>query len=190
MPAIVVDTREKKPYKFPGIDSVVRKPLNVGDYTHEGCEDIYAVERKSLDDLASSVANDDRLRFQNEIRRANGLAERNESDNPLPGTKPDHGGLREFVVVVEADRGKLHEYAQRLDRRDLSAVDAKYKALDGNMYVPYLTGIHPNAVLGTVDSWTDRYDTLDFTWASDRQRGKEETLRLLDKWYLHHGGSK
>jgi hypothetical protein len=188
MPTLVVDTREKEPYEFPGIDSVVRKPLNVGDYTHEGYEDVYAVERKTLDDLARSLGRD-RTRFKNEILRANGLAERNDAGNPLPGTKPDHGGLAEFVVVIEADRGTVEEYSDRLSRTSSSVGDLKRKALRGQTYVPYLSAMHPNAILSTIEQWPDRYDSLKFVWADDRESGKQETLRLLDRWFLTHGGS-
>lgn len=163
---IIVDTREGKPYSFPGADTVKRKPLNEGDYTHEGFEHTYAVERKTLDDLATSLGSD-RLRFENEIRRANGYAERNDDDNPLPGTKPDYS-LDEFVVVIEADRYEVSDWA-------------------GKNHCPnYYSKIYPNSVLATVESWPDKYETLDFIWAGDREGGRKETLRLLDRWYLRY----
>lgn len=161
---LVVDTREGKPYSFPGVDTVKRKPLNEGDYTHEGFEQTYAVERKTLDDLATSLGAD-RTRFENEIRRANGYAERNDDDNPLPGTKPGYS-LDEFVVVIEADKWEVEDWA-------------------GKGHCPnYYSKIYPNSVLATVEQWPDKYETLNFIWAGDREGGKQETLRLLDKWYL------
>lgn len=78
---IVRDSREKKPYSFDGYD-VVTKKLDTGDYTIEGYEDVFAVERKSLPDLLKSITWD-RDRFKNEIVRADELLG--------------------FVVVIEAD---------------------------------------------------------------------------------------
>lgn len=162
---IVIDTREKKPYEFPA-QPTVRKELSVGDYTLEGYEGTFSVERKSLDDLATSLGSD-RLRFENEIRRANGYANRNSDDNPLPGTKPDNP-LKEFVVVIEADRPDVAEYT-----------NAKYCP-------NYYSKIHPASVIGTVREWPLKYDSLRFEWCGDREGARQETLRLLDKWFIKH----
>jgi len=163
---IIVDYREKKPYTFPGVENVREEKLHVGDYTLEGFKDTFAVERKALDDLATSVGSD-RLRFENEIRRANGYANRNEEGNPIPGTKPD-SSLDEFVVVIEASKGDVYKYS-------------------GQDYCPnYYSRIHPNSVIGTLESWPDKYDNLTFTWAGDRKGGRQETLRKLDQWYIKH----
>ena len=68
-PVIVIDSREKRPYSFDlwKLDSV-RKALPAGDYSLEGYERSIAVERKSLDDLVSSVTRG-RKRFQRELGR-------------------------------------------------------------------------------------------------------------------------
>ena len=137
---IVVDDREKLPYSFPAMD-VEQTRLDVGDYSIKGFDDVFAVERKSLDDLARSVGTD-RKRFEAEIERAQSL------DN--------------FAVVIEAT--KTDAYKGR-----------------------YYSKIHPNAVMGTVKKWPLKYGRLDFVWASDREGAKQETLRLLDKWYIHAG---
>lgn len=145
---IVVDNREKKPYKFPGTETKY-DTLNVGDYTYEGFEHVFAVERKSLDDLANSVGTD-RERFEAEIQRAQ--------------------DLEEFAVVIEAPRSAVEDFA------------------DTKNCPNYYSQIYPNSVLGTVDKWgkEDRYG-VDFRWENNRHGAKQETLRLLDKWYLKHG---
>jgi hypothetical protein len=163
---IVVDYREKKPYEFPGIDKVKEEQLHVGDYTLEGFEYNFAVERKTLDDLASSVGTD-RLRFENEIRRANGFANRNENNNPIPGTKPEQA-LDEFIVVIEGRESQVYDYAGR------------------KRSPHYYSKIYPNAIIGTIEKWPEKYDTLEFVWAGSREGGKQETLRQLDKWYINH----
>lgn len=166
-PTVLVDDRENLPYEFPG-QSTDSARLPVGDYTYDGFADCFAVERKTLDDLATSMGSD-RLRFENEIRRANGWAERNEDGNPLPGTKPEYS-LNEFVVVIEADRHEVYNYTEQ-------------------GYCPnYYSNIHPNSVVGTVEKWPSKYRNLDFIWGGDRKGGKEETLRLLDKWFVRYRG--
>jgi hypothetical protein len=166
MPRIVIDSREQLPYEFPAQETVIER-LDVGDYTYEGHEHEFAVERKSLNDLANSVGTD-RNRFENEIRRANGWAERNEDGNPLPGTKPDYE-LDNFVVVIEAPRQYVAHYA-------------------GTKSSPhYYSNIYPNSILGTLDSWRDKYETLDFIWSGSREEARQRTLQFLDQWLLTSG---
>ena len=66
---IVVDTREQEPLSFdPAIASVERRALPAGDYSLVGLEERVAVERKSLDDLVSTVIRG-RRRFARELER-------------------------------------------------------------------------------------------------------------------------
>lgn len=164
-PTLLVDDREQKPYQFPGVDDVKTVRLPVGDYTYEGFEDQFAVERKTLDDLANSLSND-RLRFENEVRRANGLAHRNKDDNPLPGTKPEYE-LDHFTVAIEAHP------------------DAVYNYRDKDNCPNYWNSFHPNSFIGTVEKWPQKYDTLKFTWCGTREGAMQETLALLDQWYIN-----
>ena len=73
---LIVDTREQRPYSFEGprYDGVTieRCALNVGDYSLAGLTDKVSVERKSVDDLAQSVARA-RERFERELQRAQAL---------------------------------------------------------------------------------------------------------------------
>lgn len=146
---VVVDTREQKPYDFKsiGINNVVHEKLDVGDYTHMGAEDVYAVERKTLDDLAKSLGAD-RDRFENEIQRGQ--------------------TLEELAVVIEAPPEDVYRFA-------------------GTKKCPnYYSNIYPNSIIGTVEQWPQKYDTLSFVWAGDREGGMQETLAKLDEWYLKH----
>lgn len=145
--AVVVDTREKKPYEFPGVDNITERELNVGDYSRIGYEDVFSVERKTLDDLARSLGTD-RDRFEDEIRRAQ--------------------SLEEFAVVIEATK------------------DSVYKYRNSSECPNYYSNIHPNSIVGTVEKWPDKYDTLSFIWSRSRQSAAQETLRLLDKWYMSY----
>lgn len=87
---VIRDDREKKPWSLPGVE-VGEGRLETGDYTVEGFEDRFAVERKSLNDLATSLGNG-RDRFEAEIRRAQ--------------------SMDEFVVIVEGSRADVeaHQY--------------------------------------------------------------------------------
>jgi len=65
---IIVDTREQRPYGFSASVSTVKRALSEGDYSLDGFEHLVAVERKSLEDYASSLSCD-RERFLCEIGR-------------------------------------------------------------------------------------------------------------------------
>jgi DNA excision repair protein ERCC-4 len=66
---IVVDTREKLPWKFtdPGMSTVVRG-LPEGDYSVVGFESEIAIERKSMDDYVQTLIRE-RPRVQRELDR-------------------------------------------------------------------------------------------------------------------------
>lgn len=71
MATVIIDTREQLPYSFPAGPVVVRA-LQVGDYSIEGLEGVFAIERKSLSDLIG-VITFGRERFLREIERAASL---------------------------------------------------------------------------------------------------------------------
>ena len=68
---ITVDTREQLPYDFTGYadTEVIRAALPSGDYSLPGAEHLAAIERKSLDDLVSSLLQKQRDRFERELAR-------------------------------------------------------------------------------------------------------------------------
>lgn len=69
---IIVDTRENAPFSFsrwPDVETV-HSALDVGDYSIPGFEDEVAIERKSLNDLVGCLMDDNRDRFERELRRA------------------------------------------------------------------------------------------------------------------------
>ena len=63
---LVVDTREKKPYKF--LRPSIKRSLATGDYSVRGYEEDMIVERKSLPDLVKCVGSD-RERFMDQVKR-------------------------------------------------------------------------------------------------------------------------
>jgi ERCC4-type nuclease len=70
-PVIAVDSREQAPLKFTRLQSVQRA-LFTGDYSIRGLEDQFAVERKSIDDLANCCLSSNRERFEHELHRLRG----------------------------------------------------------------------------------------------------------------------
>ncbi|MFC1741761.1 ERCC4 domain-containing protein [Nanoarchaeota archaeon] len=65
--AIVIDTQEKRPLKF---NKSKTKHLKHGDYSLEGYEDQAAIERKSMQDIASSICGTRRAIFEKNIKNA------------------------------------------------------------------------------------------------------------------------
>lgn len=65
---IIIDTREKNPWTFPGLESVTKK-LDTGDYSIEGLEDVVCIERKkSTSEVAQNIGKDWK-RFSKELDR-------------------------------------------------------------------------------------------------------------------------
>ena len=70
-PVIVVDSREQDQLVFTKLKAV-RGTLYSGDYSILGLEDSFAVERKSIDDLATCCLSTKRDRFEHELHRLRG----------------------------------------------------------------------------------------------------------------------
>lgn len=69
---IIVDTHEKLAWNFdfyPQVDKVIRKHLDTGDYTIEGLENQFMIERKhNTSEIAANIGSD-RVRFNKELER-------------------------------------------------------------------------------------------------------------------------
>ena len=70
VPVLLVDTREQKPLRFSHLPAE-SATLYTGDYSVRGLEEVFAVERKSLADLAGSLTRE-RDRFMREMHRLRG----------------------------------------------------------------------------------------------------------------------
>jgi hypothetical protein len=68
---IVIDSREQEPLKFENFPSVPGT-LYAGDYSIRGLEASFAVERKSIDDLANCCLAAQRNWFEHELHRLRG----------------------------------------------------------------------------------------------------------------------
>lgn len=68
---ILIDTREQKPLEWSAVETQ-RATLHTGDYSIEGYEESFTVERKSLEDLVGSLTAG-RERFLRECERLQGF---------------------------------------------------------------------------------------------------------------------
>ena len=71
LPRLIVDTREQTPLTFTHLDAV-RGTLATGDYSVDGLQSRFAVERKSVPDLVGSLTQE-RARFMRELERMRGM---------------------------------------------------------------------------------------------------------------------
>jgi ERCC4-type nuclease len=71
-PIIQIDNREQLPLVFTRLASI-RGTLQSGDYSIAGCEESFAVERKSIADLVGCCTGDNRERFERELHRLRGF---------------------------------------------------------------------------------------------------------------------
>lgn len=71
-PTIVIDSREQTPLAFERLPFEAGT-LYSGDYSIRGFEDVFAVERKSINDLVGSLSTG-RDRFERELHRLRGYA--------------------------------------------------------------------------------------------------------------------
>lgn len=71
LPRLIIDTREQLPLSFPHLEAV-QGTLTTGDYSIEGLQSLFAVERKSVPDLVGSLTQG-RERFFRELERLRGM---------------------------------------------------------------------------------------------------------------------
>lgn len=71
-PVIVIDTREQTPLAFTGL-MWERGGLQSGDYSFQGGEELFTIERKSIADLVGCCVGENRERFFRELHRLRGF---------------------------------------------------------------------------------------------------------------------
>lgn len=71
-PVVIIDTREQDPLPISRLETV-RAGLQSGDYSFQGGEHVFAVERKSIDDLVGCCTGENRERFEREMHRLRGF---------------------------------------------------------------------------------------------------------------------
>ena len=71
-PTIVIDTREQNPLVFSRLQSVY-ETLTTGDYSIQGLQELFSIERKSVGDLVGCCMGENRQRFEKELHRLRGF---------------------------------------------------------------------------------------------------------------------
>lgn len=110
LPTLLIDTREQTPLAFWHLES---KPatLQSGDYSAEGIEELFAVERKTIADLAGSLTRG-HDRFMREMHRLRGFQCKYLL---IIGTE------REFNELVRKGRARVNQILH-----SLMAIQARY----------------------------------------------------------------
>lgn len=130
LPVILIDTREQRPLRFTRYPSEVQG-LTTGDYSVKGYESDFAVERKSLDDLAQSLTSE-RERFMREVDRLRGFA------------------FARLLIIGSPAALELKAYKSRVSPQALTASLLSIEARG----VPVAWAFDPERAAGQVEQWT------------------------------------
>lgn len=141
-PTILIDTREQSPLVFTHCPAEVAT-LATGDYSIQGFEDEFTIERKSLDDLAVSCTHD-RQRFEKELVRMRGYP------------------FRRLLIVGTVEEIERHVYRSRAEPK---AVLASITAFEVRYGLPVAYCPNPAAAL-QVERWAFYYLRERLTTAS------------------------
>ena len=134
LPTLIVDSREKTPLVFE-YPSVVRG-LYSGDYSFVGAEHSFAVERKTLDDLAASCVKSRRATFENELLRLRGYHFR-----------------RLLITATEAD---IHEHNYRSNMSP-NALLGSVLTFEVRYNIPLVWEPDVGAAARLVERWAQRF---------------------------------
>lgn len=130
LPTIIIDTREQTPLDFPHLPS---RPgtLYTGDYSLAGFESVFAVERKSIQDLCSSLRAG-RERFMHELHRLRAFQ------------------FRRLLII-----GTPTEYSQLVaqGRANPKQVDHSLLSIAINYDIPSIARPSPQAAAALIESW-------------------------------------
>ena len=136
-PTIIVDTREQTPLSFTQLPSIV-DTLYSGDYSVQGAERLFAVERKTLDDLATSCTHSRRSTFEHELLRLRGHR------------------FRRFLIIGSEEEVLAQRYRSNI----------LPKALLGSLYsfemrydLPVVWTADPDSAAELIERWAQRFVT-------------------------------
>ena len=135
-PTIIIDSREKTPLVF-NCPSVVRG-LYSGDYSFVGAEHLFAVERKSLDDLAASCTFDRRKVFEHELLRLRGHR------------------FRRLLIIGSEEDVCAHRYHSEITPK---AVLGSLRSFEVRYDVPVVWKADPDSAARQVELWAQKFAT-------------------------------
>ncbi len=129
-PTIIIDTREQAPLSFLRLPSL-RGTLTSGDYSVQGLEDLFGIERKSIADLVSCCVGDNRDRFERELHRLRGFR-----------------FARLLIVGAQAEI-TTHRYQSKIPPK---AVLHTVKAFEAR-YIPVVWEPFPEQAANLIEEW-------------------------------------
>ena len=130
-PVVLVDTREQTPLTFTRLPSV-SGTLTTGDYSFAGCEELFAIERKSIADLVACCVGDNRDRFFRELHRLRGYR------------------FKRLLIVGSREEIERAEYRSRITP---AAVLATLTTIEARFDVPAVFAATPAAAARMVETW-------------------------------------
>lgn len=131
LPTLIVDSREQTPIVFTRLPSTIGT-LTTGDYSFVGAEELFAIERKSIADLAACCTGDNRERFFREMHRLRGFV------------------FKRLLVIGEPNAIELSQYPSRVSPQ---AVFATLAALEARYGVPVTFASTPDTAAARIESW-------------------------------------
>jgi ERCC4-type nuclease len=135
-PTIIIDSREKTPLVF-DCPSVVRG-LYSGDYSFVGAEHLFAVERKSLDDLAASCTFERREVFEHELLRLRGCR------------------FKRLLIIGSEEDVCEHRYHSEITPK---AVLGSLRSFEVRYDVPVVWKADPDSAARQVELWAQKFAT-------------------------------
>jgi len=130
---ILIDTREQTPLPISG--PVERTTLYSGDYSIKGLEHLFAVERKSLDDLMQSLTAG-RERFERELHRLRGFR------------------FKRLLIIGSEDAVINHRYRSRISPK--AALHSLY-AIEARFDIPVVFSPSPASGAILIERWAYWY---------------------------------
>ena len=130
-PVVIIDSREQTPLPIKRLETL-RAGLQSGDYSFEGGEQVFAVERKSIDDLVGCCSGENRLRFEREMHRLRGFK------------------FKRLLIVGPRWMIDAHRYRSQLKP---AAVLHSLAAWEMRFDLPVVFCEHPTHAAELVESW-------------------------------------
>jgi len=151
---IIIDSREQKPYLFPGYKTITQK-LNAGDYSIEDYQHRIAIERKSIADLYGTIGKG-RKRFVAELERLQGHEYK--------------------AIIIEASLKDIVQYKDKYNNHQ-----GKIARMN-KYYTPTILKMSPSSVINSLLAWSIRYK-VQIQYCCNRSLANLVCLRILEKYY-------
>ncbi len=161
-PVIVIDSREQTPLVFTRLQAIPGT-LYAGDYSTAGLEASFAVERKSIDDLANCCMGANRERFERELHRLRGYR------------------FKRLLVIGTREDIAIGRYHSRIAPK---AVLATLGAFEVRYDLPIVFAETPEAAAREVERWVWWYSREAVENANNLLRGSVQsgtTIKPADR---------